>query len=133
MFFIKQHFHPYVDANITDSYNFKIWLKSITEPEIFLEPDSSLSPKSDNTLDALNLSMIYKEHSSRELKDLYDLRTKYSKNYLHVLLNEMFADLTISDRDKYRLVFGIEIDSKEYHKRIMSKFKNDIVNHLLKD
>lgn len=128
---LKEYFHPYLDANITDSFNFRIWLKSISEPEVFLKVNSKLLPKSNNTLDALNLSMIYKEHSSRELKDLYDLRNKYSKNYLDVLLKKMFTDLTITEREKHRLIFGTEIETKEYHKRIMSKFKSDIVSALL--
>lgn len=128
---LKQHFHPYLDANISDSYKFSIWLKSISEPRVFLKADSELLPKSNNTLDALNLSMIYKEHSSRELRDLYDLRYKYSENYLDVLLNKMFADLTITEREKYRLIFGTEIEVQEYHKRIMSKFKKDIISFLL--
>lgn len=75
--------------------------------------------------------MIYHGHSDKELKDLYDLRYKYSDNYLQALLDNTFGALPISNEEKYKLIFGIELEEKNYHKRIMSKFKSDIVKKLL--
>ena len=75
--------------------------------------------------------MVYSKHSQKELKDLIDLRKKYSDNYLEILLEKTFGNLHMSDQEKYRLIFGIEIDEKDYHKRPMSKFKKDIITELL--
>tara|TARA_B100001167_G_C16741839_1_gene291432 strand:+ start:129 stop:458 length:330 start_codon:yes stop_codon:yes gene_type:complete len=85
------------------------------------------------TIEAINLPLIYKGHSNKELKDLYDLRFKYPDNYLKVLLEKTFSStISISKQDRYRLIFGIELEKEDYHKRIMSKFKNDIIKKLLK-
>lgn len=131
-FNLKDHLHPYVDMNISDSYKFDYWFKKAHVPQILLRNNLLLNNKGKNTFDALNLLFIYKGHSDKELKDLYDLRFKYSDNYLENLIKNTFDNhLLINDKEKYRLIFGIELDSKDYHKRIMSKFKNDIIEKLL--
>lgn len=130
----QEHLHPYIDKNISDSYNFDIWLKEIGVPEISLNALMSENQtefqKNTATLDALNLALIYKGHSTRELKDLYDLRIKYPENYLEKLLDETFGDLDLSINEKYRFIFGTELENKDYHKRTMSKFKSDIIKKL---
>lgn len=128
---LSEHLHPYVDQNISDSYKFSYLLKSISDLKIIFKNNLSASYKPQNTIEALNLEMIYKGHSSRELKDLIDLRYKYSDNYLRILLEKTFGDLDISKEERYRLIFGIELDSEDYHKRPFSKFKNDIITELL--
>lgn len=127
---LVEHMHPYVDSDISSSYSFDYLLNSTSVPRIaFL--NNRFDKKSINTIYALNLPMIYNGHSDKELKDLYDLRYKYSDNYLQELLDNTFKSLSISEHEKYRLLFGIELDEKDYQKRIMSKFKSDIVKKLL--
>ena len=43
----------------------------------------------------------------------------------------MFPDIEISKEERFRLIFGIELEEKNYHKRIFSKFKNDIISELM--
>ena len=62
---------------------------------------------------------------------MFDLRYKYSANYLNILLDKMFPDIEISKEERFRLIFGIELEEKNYHKRIFSKFKNDIISELM--
>jgi len=128
---LEDHLHPYIDPNISSSYFFNYLLTSTSQLRInFL--NNRLDDKSLNTIRSLNLPMIYNGHSNKELKDLYDLRYKYSDNYLKVLLEQTFSStIQISKQDRYRLIFGIEIEEKEYHKRPMSKFKKDIITELL--
>ena len=130
-FDIDNHLHPYVDLNISDSYSFSYRLKSLTENEITVVNNALSGIKGENTIKDLNLDLIYKGHSNKELQDLIDLRYKYSDNYLNILLEQMFPDLKVSKAERYRLIFGIEIDKENYHKRIFSKFKNDIINQLI--
>ena len=126
---LVEHMHPYVDSDISSSYSFDYLLNSTSQPRItFL--NNRLDTKSMNTIKALNLPMIYNGHSDKELEDLYDLRYKYSDNYLQELLNNTFKSLLISEQEKYRLIFGIEIDEDNYHKRPFSKFKKDIIKVL---
>lgn len=127
---LDDHLHPYIHSDISSSYSFDYLLNSTYQPRTtFL--NNRKDSKSIDTINALNLPMIYNGHSDKELKDLYELRYKYSDNYLQELLNNTFKSLSISEHGKYRLIFGIELDEKYYHKRIMSKFKSDIVKKLL--
>jgi len=131
-FSLDHHLHPYVDKDISNSYKFDYIFKEAHVPEIFLRNNLLSGNKGKATFEALNLPFIYQGHSDKELKDLYELRFKYSDNYLKNLLENTFdSNLRISEREKYRLIFGIELDAKDYHKRIMSKFKSDIIAKIL--
>ena len=127
---LVDHLHPYLDANMSSSFKYDYSITSTNSLRVsFL--NTSVNDKSIKTLNTLNLPMIYHGHSEKELKDLYDLRYKYSDNYLQILLDKTFQNLPISENEKYKLIFGIELDEKDYHKRIMSKFKKDIIEKLL--
>ena len=129
---LQDHLHPYMDSNISSSYSFNFLLEKAHQPSVNFRYDNILNSKGQKTVEALNLPLIYKGHSSKELQDLYNLRFKYSDNYLEILLNKTFSShLPISDQEKYRLIFGIEMEEEHYHKRIMSKFKKDIIDKLL--
>lgn len=88
--------------------------------------------KMDNSLKDFKIKEIYNAHSNKELKDLLDLRYKYSKNYLEILLEKTFTELSMSKEEAYRMIFGIEIKEEDYHKRPFSKFKHDIIEELLR-
>ncbi|MFC0427208.1 hypothetical protein [Chryseobacterium scophthalmum] len=88
--------------------------------------------KTKNTIKFNKTDEIYRTQSGRELKDLLDLRYKYSKNYLNILLNKTFNEFSMSKEEAYRMVFGIEINEEDYHKRPFSKFKKDIIDELLR-
>lgn len=105
---------------------------STIDNRIILKNNSIFNTKGIDTVKALNLPLIYEGHSSKELKDLIDLRYKYSENYLNILLEETFVGLKISKEERYRLIFGVELHETDYHKKPLSKFKNDIINQLLK-
>lgn len=130
-FNVLNHLHPYIDAKITSSYSFSYLPISTTSNQIIFKNKNFTDTKGIDTVNALNLPLIFKGHSSKELQDLIDLKYKYPKNYLNILLKKTFGDVDMSNREKYRLIFGIEIDEKKYHKRTLSKFKNDIIKELL--
>lgn len=140
-FSINTHLHPYLDKRIMHSFKFSYKLNKVEEPEICVKDFDRLSQKTKTTLDDLGTELVYKGHSSKELQDLIDLRYKYSKNYLEILLNETFKDalvegsnpLQMSKEEVYRLVFGIELDDKNMHRRPFSKFKKDIISELLEN
>ncbi|MBC74226.1 MAG: hypothetical protein CMH47_18555 [Muricauda sp.] len=129
---LNDHLHPYVDIDISDTFKFSYLAISPTEYEIICRRSSIYNVKSRNTLAAMETKLLYKGHSNKELQDLIDLRYKYSDNYLNILLNKTFANLNITKSDRYRMVFGIEIDKENYHKRPFSKFKKDILDELMR-
>lgn len=128
---LNSHLHPYIDANISNMYGFSYLALTNSENKIIFKNRSLFNTKGIDTVNALNLPLIYKGHSGKELQDLIDLRYKYSDNYLNVLLEETFSQLNVSKEERYRLIFGIELDEENHHKRIFSKFKGDIINELL--
>lgn len=128
---LNDHLHPYVDANISNTYDFSYLAITNTDNKIIFKNRSLFNSKGLDTVNALNLPLIYKGHSGKELQDLIDLRYKYSDNYLNILLEKTFEHLDIPKEERYRLIFGIEMEEDKYHKRIFSKFKNDIIKELL--
>ena len=63
---------------------------------------------------------------------MLDLRYKYSKNYLDILVNKTFNHINISHDEVYRMVFGVTFNEKDFHQRPFSKFKKDITSELLR-
>ena len=125
------HLHPYLDKDISEKYTFSYTKDSLNDNIISFANEAYLDIKTKRTLDDIGSKLVYSRHSSKELQDLIDLRYKYSDNYLEILLERTFGDLQISKEERYRLIFGIELDSEYYHKRPFSKFKNDIITELL--
>jgi len=127
-FDLKNHIHPYVKEN---KESFKFSFDSLNIDENNVKIIVKKGSKMDNTLKEFKIKEVYNSHSMFELKDLIELRKKYSDNYLDVLFNQTFS-VGITEKEIYRLVFGVEPEEKDYHKRPFSKFKKDIVNELLK-
>ncbi|MCD0477568.1 hypothetical protein LPB90_03830 [Chryseobacterium sp. LC2016-29] len=134
-FSIDSHLHPYLMTDEDKKFNFSFRKKNFIDNNVKLNiSTSNLTSKNkiSKTFNDLNLIQIYNKHSDKELKDLLNLRYKYSKNYIDILLNETFKDLPISKEEVYRMIFGIEPNEEDYHKRPFSKFKKDIIDELLR-
>lgn len=122
--------HPYLEDK-TSTFSFSYFLSSINEPKTIIR---STNEKAKKTIEFNKIDKIYEAQSDRELKDLLDLRYKYSQNYLNILLNETFTrEFSMSKEEAYRMIFGIETKEEDYHKRPFSKFKKDIIDELLRN
>lgn len=128
----NDHLHPYIDSGISRTYRFSYLSLSISKNKLLIKNNSLLNSKGIDTVNALNLPLIFKGHENKELQDLIDLRYKYSENYLNQLLENTFGGLQISKEERYRLIFGIELSEDVMHKRPFSKFKKDIIEELLR-
>ncbi|SFC72322.1 hypothetical protein [Flavobacterium phragmitis] len=121
--------HPYTCIEENQKFTFSFNYVSLNEDyDIKCKVDEN--SKMDNTLKGFKIKEIYNAHSKKELKDLLELRYKYSDNYIDLLINKTFNGL-MSKEEIYRMIFGIEIQEQDYHKRPFSKFKHDIINELL--
>jgi hypothetical protein len=122
---LKHLNHPYLK-----SLDFKFtWFFNDSLKDTKVEFRVKENSKSDNTLKFNNTKEIYNAHSNKELKDLLDLRYKYSENYIDILIDKTFKGI-MSKEEIYRMVFGIEINEEKYHERPFSKFKHDIIEEL---
>ncbi|WP_185204633.1 HNH endonuclease [Chryseobacterium sp. C3] len=134
-FTLKSHLHPYSFSDEEKKFTFSFRKKNFIENNVKINistNDKASKEKIEKTFSDLHLEKIYNVHSDKELRDLLDLRYKYSKNYLDILCNKTFESLNLSQEEAYRMIFGIETNEDDYHKRPFSKFKHDIIEELKK-
>lgn len=124
---LETHIHPYIDESDNQNFKFSYSLKPDNKNEVIIKVQGS---KMAQTLKDLKVKEIYDEHSDYELQELLDLRYKYTDNYLDILFNKTFKLSDVNKKDAYRMLFGVEIDPKDFHKRPFSKFKYDILKEL---
>jgi hypothetical protein len=121
-FELRNNIHPYVDKNMTNEYKLKTtYDQSLNTFKIGVETQNT---KIAFTLEAMKIAAIYEHHQS-ELADLNLLQRKYNKSYLKNLGKLLGTKLT--DKDVYRIVFGVEYDDENFYKRPLSKLKKDIL------
>lgn len=125
---LRNYIHPYLKDD-KDFFKFSYINKSQTDFNVKI--DVSPNSKTDKTLKFFKVQEVYNSHSDLELKDLIDLKHKYSENYIDMLVNRTFKGI-LKPNEIYRLIFGIEVEEKLYHKRPLSKFKHDIIEELFR-
>jgi hypothetical protein len=125
-FSLQKHLHPYTNK-IKQEFSFNYKAKNVHDNNVLIEVVAG--SRSANTLAAFKIAEVYDEHSSYELKDLLELRYKYSEDYLDTLFNKTF-DLKVGKKEVYRMIFGAEYEDVDHHKRPFSKFKKDILEKL---
>lgn len=124
---LKTHIHPYIDQESLNEFQFNYIHSSKSTYHIFVKSLNS-NLKAFNTLKAINIDRMYNAHIP-ELDDLIKLRMAYGENYIQRMI-KLFPNAGLNEREIYNLVFGVEIDTKDFHKRPFSKFKYDILKEL---
>lgn len=134
-FTLKTHVHPYLKES-DQEFSFDYNMKNVHKNNIKVIPVTGIGdsgkPKGEKiakTLKDFKINEIYNAHSEFELKDLLELRYKYPDNYLNTLFSKTFI-LDAKKEEMYRLIFGVEYDEINHHKRPFSKFKRDILEKL---
>lgn len=121
-------YHPYFKENNVFKFNYQYTDSTNSFDITFSKADDV---KATNTIAENRLAQIYSAHCDFELRDLYNLRKRYSKNHLNQMIK--FLEKTgITKEETYEMLFGIKTNESEYHKRPFSKFKSDIIEELLK-
>lgn len=126
-FDLLKHIHPYVDMDVTNNYKLDyIYDTSLNK---FIVSITTTDKKIKDTLGEMFISDIYSHHQS-EIADLDILKRKYNKEYLKNL--GLVLDKKLKEKDIYRILFGVEYDDENFHKRPLSKLKKDILNFRIK-
>ncbi|MTE27546.1 hypothetical protein [Winogradskyella ouciana] len=126
---LKKHIHPYVDSGQTNEFAFNYFFqKSLDKYKVYVEFDTNGSRKSHDTIKQLKIDQMYNAHLS-ELGDLIKIKEAYSDTYIQKI-QELFPSIKLSKNEIYRILFGTELDAKDFHKRPLSKFKHDILKKL---
>jgi hypothetical protein len=124
---LNKHSHPYALTDLDGDYRFSYFFDKSIE-KYYIEIDSQNSNKLRDTMKSFRIHEMYEAHQE-ELKDLIKLREAYSENYIKTLIST-FPNANLDKKEVYRLVFGVEYDKENFHKRPFSKFKKDILNSL---
>ena len=90
--------------------------------------DSAIDKKIINTKEIFKLEEIFSSHSD-ELKDLFDIKHRFSDRYFEELFKK-YNSLGLNYDDVYKVVFGSYYQEKDFSKRPFSKLKNDILKEL---
>lgn len=127
-FNLKDHIHPYVDVRQTEEFLFKYKYNfTLDNYRIYLQDTVRQNSKARNTLQKMYIDEMYNSHQS-ELRDLIKIKKNYSKSYLESI-EKLFGN-KLAKEEVYRILFGVEFDSKDFHKLPLSKFKSDILKDL---
>lgn len=126
VFNLATHAHPYLTKE--DDFKFSFNFKDVDENNVAIK--TVAGSKIEKSLNDFKINEVYNAHSALELKDLIDLKYKYTENYINTLFDESFATLGVKKEEAYRLIFGVEHDEVDFHKRAFSKFKKDILEEL---
>jgi hypothetical protein len=127
-FELSSHIHPYVDNIINDfrfTYDYTIESKNGLKVII----DKPLGSKIEKTFGDMSLEIVYNAHTD-QLKELLDIKYKFSDKYLSILSTNILDSYKLSQKELYRLAFGTELEETDFNKRPFSKFKNDILKEL---
>lgn len=136
-FNLNNNLHPYVD-DVIKFYKYKYIphdVKSIlggasnlaVEIEVN-SGNSAIDKKIINTKEIFKLEEIFSSHSD-EIKDLFDIKHRFSDRYFEELLKK-YNSLGLNYDDIYKVVFGTYYQEKDFSKRPFSKLKNDILKEL---
>lgn len=128
-FKLSSHIHPYLD-NIINDFSFTYDYTNESQSGLKIIVDSPIGSKIEKTFKDMSLETVYNAHIS-ELKDLLDIRYKFSDRYLSNLSTNIFGStIKMSQEELYRLAFGTEYLEENFSKRPFSKFKSDILKEL---
>jgi len=127
---LELNIHPYIEEEDFNLTNFKFSFEYDTLSGLSVKTICEKESKIEKTLDFFKIEDIYNAHSNYELKDLYDLRLKYSDTFLEIV-EKNFGGI-MSKEEAHRMIFGVEINEEDHHKRPFSKFKKDIIEELLR-
>lgn len=126
-FQLISHYHPYLDDYIDE---FKFSYKHDRQAPLGLKIlVKSTDVKALTTLSELETQELYNTHSV-ELKEMLDMRYKFSDNYLTILEKSLLKGTTVSKEELYRIAFGTEPLQADFGRRPFSKFKYDILKQL---
>jgi len=130
-FRLEDHLHPYIDDCLPHykycykPYDIETILGNNTNLEVEIKTNDR---KIRNSANLFKLEEIFSGHSE-ELKDLFDIRYRFSESYLEQLF-KTYKHLGISYEETYKIAFGVHYLESDFGKRPFSKLKKDILKEL---
>ena len=127
-FDLDNYLHPYKD-NITNHYCYKF---NPYDVQAIIGGTSNLGVKiivtGTSTYMRRKINKIMSAHSE-ELKDLFEIRYRFSEKYFAELLKK-YHNIGLNKDEMYKLVFGVYANESNFSQRPFSKLKKDILTEL---
>lgn len=131
---LESYIHPYIDKKTGFRFSYVPTSKGYAvDIKREKDMDDDYYGRVENTLGLFKLPQIYGAHSGLELKELLDLAAENHPDYITTLVSDIMVKLSVKEEDAYRILFGIEVEEKNYLKRPMSKFKSDVIKQIKED
>lgn len=134
----NSHVHPYIHNFITEywyryiPYDVESILGNKSNLKVGIDIANKVTPNERRrlrrTINTFQLNAIFSGHSE-ELKDLFDIRHRFSERYF-IELFKTYGSLKLSEEEVYRIVFGVEYKEDDFYKRPFSKIKKDLLKEL---
>lgn len=132
---LDEYIHPYVHRSPKPKIKFDAELSTEPDRKWTIKINRKENSPEDKTIKLFSLDEIYRMHDILELKDIMDFRDNYPDDYLtelmNLLENAQINTPTLTRKDIYRMLFGVEYDDDKHLDRPFGKMKNDILKDIL--
>ena len=109
---LNEYVHTYIKED-SEGFNFDFFYEKGIDNLKIETRCFKKSIKTNKTLEFNQIKNIYNSHSENELRDLVNLRYKYSNNYIKILTEDTFKNLKISkifnNYDNYHINWNVNI------------------------
>jgi hypothetical protein len=129
LFNLKDYIHPYLQVDDNPNITF---VPTMGAYGYGVDIVRDINSREDNTIKAFNLQEVYNFHGTLEVKDLIEFNSAYNNSYLSLLFQEILSNQfgVYTKADVYRMLFGVELEPKDFGNRPLSKLKYDILKYL---
>lgn len=132
LFNLNDYVHPYLQREDNPSITFRPTLTPMASKYYGVAIDRVKDSIEDRTIKAFALDEIYASHGPLEVNDIMTFNYAYSNGYLKILFEQVLANNlgSKSKAEVYKMLFGTEMEPKDFGKRPLSKLKYDILKYL---
>ena len=130
---LTNYIHPYVHRPGHPDIRFKAVPSVLPSKKWTIEIKRPENSPEDNTIKLFCLDDIYKLHDSLEVKDIMDFKDNYPDGYITDLKNRLRAEQissSLTQKDIFRMLFGIEYDEDKVLSRPLGKMKRDLIEEI---
>lgn len=132
---LKDYIHPYVHHPGHPDIKFKAIPSLYPSQKWTISIERPIGTAEDNTVKLFCLDDIYKLHDQLEVKDIMDFKDNYPEGYITDMMNRLKAESIssyLTQKDIFRMLFGIEYEEDKVLQRPLGKMKRDLIEELLK-
>lgn len=130
---LKDFIHPYVHRPGHPDIKFKAVPSVMPNKKWTVKIERPDGSPEDNTIKLFCLDDIYKLHDQLEVKDIMDFKDNYPDGYISDLMKRLDNEnitKSLTKKDIFRMLFGIEYDDDKVLLRPLGKMKRDLINDL---